>query len=97
DAKPLAQALGRSRTFLSFESSNDLGSEEEGEYCRRVLDVLGLSLVLPLRSRDRLVGMLGCRPDPAGGALVSASDLALLSALADRTAVAAANALRFEL
>jgi transcriptional regulator with GAF, ATPase, and Fis domain len=96
DAKPLARALDRRRTFLSFESLNDLGSEEEAEYCRRILDVLGLSLVLPLWSRDQLVGMLGCRADPAGGALVSASDLTLLAALADHTAVALENARAFE-
>jgi len=92
-ARPLAAALGARRSFVTTESVRDLGSEEEGQQCRRALDRLRLSGVLALRSRDRLVGMLGCAV-PRG--LLSASDMSVLGALANHTAVALENARAFE-
>ena len=93
--RALAEALGAGRSFITTESVRDPGSEADGERCRRALETLGLAGVLALRSRDRLVGMLGCGR-PRRGGLLSAADIAVLGALANHTAVALENARVFE-
>ena len=94
-ARPLAAALENRRAFVSIESLRDLDSEEHAEDCRRSFEALRLEGVVALRFRDRLVGMLGWSVMRRGG-LLSAADLAVLTALANHVAVALENARAFE-
>ncbi|MBN1936562.1 MAG: GAF domain-containing protein [Anaerolineae bacterium] len=58
---------------------------------RARLDALGAVLLVPLRARDQLLGVLALGPLSSGGRYGS-EELALLDTIADQTAIAAANA-----